>query len=326
MKSTIVVPTIREESIKKFLKEWKDEFKGHRVIVVEDNPKKSFNIKNVEHYSWDDIDKDLGKDSWIIPRRTAAIRNYGFLKALEKETDMIVSLDDDCYPSGGGFLKQHYSNLYEKTYINRWMSTGKNNEQVRGVPYKNRFKRIEVAISHGTWLNNPDWDAIQQLSGAKDFEPFVGVIDRGQYFPLCSMNFAFRPRYTYILYQVLSGENSLGHKYDYNRFDDIWGGVFAKRVLDHVGKHVVTGTPPVFHMRASNPMTNLVKEAPGIPMNENLWEIVDDVDLSSDKVDYCYREIAEKLSTEVKGEYWDKLTKAMKLWVDYVQKGFVKKS
>ena len=41
MKAAIVVPTIREECIIKFLDVWNDEFNGHTVIVVEDNPEPS---------------------------------------------------------------------------------------------------------------------------------------------------------------------------------------------------------------------------------------------------------------------------------------------
>src|SRR3972149_7282744 len=83
-KVTVVVPTIREDCISTFLKQWEKELSECNIIIVEDNPAKSFgllDIKNLAHYAWDDIDKDLGKDSWIIPRKTDCVRSYGFLRA-----------------------------------------------------------------------------------------------------------------------------------------------------------------------------------------------------------------------------------------------------
>lgn len=67
---------------------------------MEDNPERSFALpSDVRHVSWKEIDADLGKDAWIVPRRTDAVRNYGFLLAAREKPDMIVTLDDDCYPS-----------------------------------------------------------------------------------------------------------------------------------------------------------------------------------------------------------------------------------
>ena len=41
MKTAIIVPTIREESIKKFLDRWSFD-ENTRLLIVEDNPKKTF--------------------------------------------------------------------------------------------------------------------------------------------------------------------------------------------------------------------------------------------------------------------------------------------
>src|SRR5260221_10881687 len=122
-KVIIVVPTIREESLQRFMYEWRDEFFAHKkfsvhLIIVEDNPQKTFKIKkikNITHYCWEDIEKDLKKDSWIIPRRSDCIRSYGYWKAYQYKPDMIVTLDDDCYPlknyqkdtNQEGFLESH---------------------------------------------------------------------------------------------------------------------------------------------------------------------------------------------------------------------------
>src|SRR5713226_3359616 len=100
MKAAIVVPTIRESCVTEFLASWRNEFAAHLVIVVEDNPEKTFDISgpNIRHFCWADIDRELGSSSWIIPRRTDCVRSFGYYQAHASGVDMIVTLDDDCYP------------------------------------------------------------------------------------------------------------------------------------------------------------------------------------------------------------------------------------
>jgi hypothetical protein len=59
---------------------------------------------------------------------------------------------------------------------------------------------------------------------------------------------------------------------------------------------------------------NLRKEAPGLEANEMFWEAVDSIVLQGTTFKDCYKEIAEKLP--LKGEYWDKLRRAMRIWAD----------
>ena len=98
MTVAVVVPTIREDCALRWLDEWKDDLAGARVILVEDNPEPTFAITGAEHYSWADFRRELGADEWIIPRRTAACRSFGYLKALQGGADIIWTLSDDCYP------------------------------------------------------------------------------------------------------------------------------------------------------------------------------------------------------------------------------------
>jgi hypothetical protein len=63
------------------------------------------------------------------------------------------------------------------------------------------------------------------------------------------------------------------YAFNYNRFGDIWAGLFAKRVLDAEGSvMVINGEASVRHERASNPIVNMTREGPGIPVNEGLWD------------------------------------------------------
>jgi len=293
MPSTIVIPTIREEHIKAFLAAWKDQFKDQRVIVVEDHPTPQFTLPPwVEHYTHEDIDHELGEDGWIICRGTSAIRNYGTFKAMQRPTDMIWHLDDDCmpYPDGTTALGTHKMRLDSDKSFTRWRSTSRYDDHLRGMPYKTRGSVPAVVVSHGTWKKNPDYDAPHQLANPFDFEPFDGLILQGQYFSMCGMNLAFKPEVAAAMYFAPSGGE---HPYD--RFDDIWMGIIAKRIFDHLRLYCYTGYPQIIHDRASDPFKNLIKEAPGIEANEGFWQWVDAITLKGTSIMECVYEIAFQL-------------------------------
>jgi reversibly glycosylated polypeptide / UDP-arabinopyranose mutase len=313
MRAAIVVPTIREDSIVSFLRAWSGEFSGHLVIIVEDNPERTFAISgfNVKHYCWADIDAELGSDSWIIPRRTDCVRSFGYYKAFEESVDIIVTLDDDCYPNGGEFLQQHYKKLSSLADHRAWVSTGQG-ALPRGMPYYHQNRQLQSVINHGLWVGVPDFDAVTQLGGARfdpRFESIEQVIPRGMFFPMCGMNLAFKPSIAPAMYFLL-----MGRDWPFDRFGDIWCGIFAKKMCDHLGLGVCSGEPMVEHKRASNVWQNLRKEAPGYEVNETLWRAVDSIVLTKSTVRDCYKELAEQLPFV--GEYWDRLRRAMGIWAD----------
>jgi len=121
------------------------------------------------------------------------------------------------------------------------------------------------------------------------------------------MNLAFKRQMTPAMYFLLMGGN-----WPFDRFGDIWCGLFVKKICDHLGLVVRSGLPHVKHVRASDVWSNLKKELPGYTVNESLWEAVDSVRLTKSSVRECYTEIAEKL--DLSGEYWDKVRKAMRIW------------
>ena len=310
MKIVIVVPTVREECIVRFLREWESEFKDSKVIVIEDSASKSFTLRqgNVEHYSWHEIDSELGEVAWIIPRKTGAIRSFGIYKAWLLNPEAIICLDDDCLP-GDDLIEKHCANLFMPQRVNAWVSTGEGTPP-RGMPYFKTFREVTCMVSHGLWSGSPDFDGITQLLSSRNrfrFELCEQVIPRGLFFPMCAMNIAFRREVAPLLYQLLMGQG-----YPYHRFDDIWAGIIMKKICDHLGFWVKSGGPVVVHDRASNVWTNIEKEMAGLRVNEEFWVEVDRVVLESDSVLACYGEMAEKV--RLGGEYWDRLREAMKLW------------
>lgn len=317
--ATIVVPTIREPSIGRFLELWEPEFKGQRVIVVEDNPEKTFVLpKWVEHYCWKDIDRTLLDRSWIIPRRSDCVRSFGYYLAAQAPCDFVVTLDDDCYPEGGydpSFLGLVAEALDAQWVDDRWWNTLDGSILPRGYPYEIRAQKLETVVHHGMWSNVPDLDARTQMR-LPDYRTrpasILKRVPHGRFFPMCGMNLAFRPGMIPALYFLLMGKDRREQAWPFDRFGDIWAGVFVKKVADHLGLAISSGGPSIFHSRASNPEVNLQKETPGYPVNEVLWRKVESIGLSAQTVAGCYEEIAENLDME--GDYWATLRSAMKEW------------
>lgn len=314
MKCTIVVPTIREDSIKEFLSAWGKPFASAHLIVIEDNPTRTFDLRgfsHVMHYSWEDIDRELGSVSWIIPRRTDCIRSYGFLKAYHDHPDMVITLDDDCYPvdDGSQFIEQHWKALKQGVKSEAWQETGEG-VPTRGIPYFHRQREWPCMLNHGLWDQVPDFDAPTQLVQARFprmFTPVNQPIPVGRYFPMCGMNIAFWPEVIPALYFLLMGKG-----YEYDRFGDIWSGIILKKICDHLGYAIRSGEPLIVHKRASNVWANLRKEAPGLEVNEEFWKGIDRIRLSGGTFLECYQEIATHLPFG--GEYWTRLKEAMFEW------------
>jgi reversibly glycosylated polypeptide / UDP-arabinopyranose mutase len=317
--ATIVVPTIREASIGRFLELWEPEFRGQRVIVVEDNPDKTFALPTwVEHYCWEDIDRALQSRAWIIPRRSDCVRSFGYYLAAQSPCDFVVTLDDDCYPEGAydpSFLGLIAAALDNTWVDDRWWNTLDGQVLPRGYPYDVRRQNLQTVVHHGLWSNVPDLDAKTQMSLPDYRTGPVSIVERvphGRFFPMCGMNLAFRPAMIPALYFLLMGKDRHETAWPYDRFGDIWAGVFVKKVADHLGLAISSGGPSIFHSRASNPEVNLQKETPGYPVNELLWRKVESIGLTATTVAGSYAQIAENLDLE--GDYWTALRSAMKEW------------
>jgi reversibly glycosylated polypeptide/UDP-arabinopyranose mutase len=315
-KTALVVPTIRENSIKEFLNDWDliGEF-WDEIIVVEDNPKKSFDIRDVSHHvSWAEIVDDLGDDAWIMSRRDSSIRSYGFLMAYRLGADYIFTMDDDCRPMpvrtmDNSFVWRHMENM---TNTPRWIESIPG-QRTRGLPYKNKGVAKNVVMSVGLWEGNPDFDAIQTLSGeSQDLVlPETRVMSLGQYVPICGMNLGFHRDITSLLYFTLQGEG-----YPYRRFDDIWMGVICKKICDHLGLMITIGKPYIMHSKASDPFVNLVKEAPGVKFHEEFWEMIDSVGLTKKYPASCMIELGAALE-KMPDPYVSKLGRAIQIWGSY---------
>lgn len=318
----VVIPTIRNLY---FLKSWKNEFSKCHLIIVEDGDKKTvktdnLNFASIIHLTHKDIEKDFGESSWIFSRKNAGIRCYGFWKAYKSGADTIITLDDDCYPAEPDFVKKHMENLsrnlpadWQTTYPNpKWMYT-------RGFPYKNRDK-FPVGISHGLWSGALDLDAkteigLPKLLNEKVYPPLTQFIPFGYFYPMCSMNLAFKHEVTPLMFFPMMGVNPQGKPWGYDRYDDIWAGIFSKKIMDHLKIGVVNGSPFVNHKKESVTKHNHAKELKGMKINEVLWKAVREVKLTEKTPKACYIELAKKIKFP-KGKYFSKLRKAMVIWAN----------
>ena len=314
MKDTIlVVPSIRENSWTRFVEEWTRVglFEELDVILMEDNPEKTFEARPpasaiLSHYSWQDIESELGRRSWIIPRRSDTVRSFGYFKAwqLRGQYKYVLTLDDDCYPpteNGDGFSYRNgaegFIQLHKDALDGRskWFNT-LNSVKPRGIPFFNTGKMDNIVINHGLWTNVLDYDAPTQLvNPVKEKFSFDNrIVPAGTFFPMCGMNVMWKNDYTVLMYHLLMGRKTNGKGYQmivddgmspkgeiitellpFDRFGDIWCGVLAKKLCDIMGLCISTGTPYIHHDRASNPFANLKKEANGLEVNEKFWEYID---------------------------------------------------
>jgi hypothetical protein len=254
----VVVPTIRPEQYDKFLKAWQPLFDKHNVTLykVEDGETPTVNGNHVAEV--------MGEYSDLIYNFNDGVRNLGFAAAYKDGAGVIITFDDDTEPFGDTI--QDHLDVLGKKYPTSWINTA-NEVYMRGFPYGIR-EESECVLSHGVWNGVADFDASTQLVlGSPKLTYKQLVVPKGILYPMCIMNVGFARKMTPFMYQAPMGK-SVG----LDRFADIWGGIEAKKDIDANGWAAVTGFAMVNHNRASNPFTNLVKEAKGVGLNEKYGE------------------------------------------------------
>lgn len=293
--------------------------------------------------------------SSVIPTRCHAETSFGFLAAYEEEPDFIIELDDDVSSiDSHNFAVQHASNLFGEEGVTvfsrgQWYNVMENlelNSKVdvfpRGHPYS-RETRIEeyswnnnddgkeCVLNMGLWIGYPDLDALTILNhfgldGRGDIKSrFLKrdkvIVGRNTYFSVCSMNTSFVPKIIPAFYQLFMNFMNV------NRFDDIWSGIFIKKIADHLDEKVCLGKPLVYHSkRPRNIFEDLKKEAEGMNINEVLWKIVASIELEGTSYWDCYNSLADELERNLTNlnlklkKFILKQTQKMRLWLRIVDK------
>jgi hypothetical protein len=289
----------------------------------------------------------------LIPKRCHAESSFGFLKAYEDQADVIIELDDDVYISKN-FLKEHLSNLFGESGVTvqskgGWYNTMDNlllnvDERIfpRGHPYMSPCRDEDYAwtegggkclLNMGLWRGQPDLDALTLIHyGGIDGRSKVEsrglriekvVLGKGVYFSVCSMNTSFLSKAVPAFYQLYM--NYMG----VDRFDDIWSGVFLKRISDQIGDKICLGKPLELHVkRPRNVFNDLKKEVNGLYMNEHVWRICEEAELSAKTYSDCYLELADFLARNIERcfkdklqiKFWNAQIKNMRMWVEVTDK------
>ncbi len=101
----------------------------------------------------------------------------------------------------------------------------------------------------------------------------------GRYFPLCAMNYAFKPAEWEPWFYLIE---------DVGRYDDIWMGWLWQKEAYQRGCCFNLDGPLVRHSRQSNVWANLKNEATYLEENETLWR---DIATSTDEGYFALRSL-----------------------------------
>lgn len=307
----------------------------------------------VERKNWfkERFGQSYEKYASVIPERAHAETSFGFLVAYEEDADFVIELDDDVFINEG-FIDEHKNNLFEETgetvySKSKWYNTIDllilNNSSLRYFPRGHPYSpetRIEdyiwtnkggkCVLNMGHWLGDPDFDALTILyhSGingkceikSMGIKKKKVIVEKGVFFAICSMNTSFIPKIVPAFYQLYM--NYMG----IDRFDDIWSGIFLKRIADHLGDNVCIGKPLVFHnKRPRNTFNDLKKELNGMILNEWIWKAIDD-DISGKSYSDAYLSLADLLELKIKElnddfvNFMKMQIRNMRLWVEIIDK------
>lgn len=196
----------------------------------------------------------------------AATKNAGIMRAIAAGADVVVVLDDDCFPTDtrnsrlASLVLGHLAALKPQP-VPMFRTVTK--PASRGTPFKpeNRCMTMPVAASMGFWVGVGDYDAPSQLVyGPEHPMKFKTRPVFGQYFPLCGMNLAFTATWWPWCKFI-----------DVPRYDDIWQGWLWQKKAYSMGYCFNLGGPLVRHASQSNVWANLKDEAQNAERNETLW-------------------------------------------------------
>ena len=209
-----------------------------------------------------------------LPYNNETRRNIGFLMALEDGCELLISIDDDNFPTEDDFIGSHlttgtrlpqqliheasgFHNVCEYLQI-----TPDRHIFPRGYPFKlrgawNKPQRQEapesgtIGVTAGLWLSAPDIDATTWLNGTVESTAYQGsnsqVLAQNTWTPINTQN-------TSVVRELLPAYLCIPMGWDLpggiiQRYGDIWGGYFLQALIQNSTYHVAFGRPIVDHRR-----------------------------------------------------------------------------
>ncbi|XP_048324016.2 probable UDP-arabinopyranose mutase 5 [Ziziphus jujuba] len=327
----IVIAALRSD-LTSFLNEWRPIFSRFHLIIVQDpDLKEELHLSegfNIDIYKKSDIDRIVGSSSSTVFTGYSC-RYFGFLVSQKK---YIVSIDDDCMPAKDkdgslvDVVAQHISNLATPAtpffFNTLYDPFRKGADFVRGYPFSLRTG-VTCALSCGLWLNLADYDApTQALKGGQRNSRYVDAVltvPARALMPLSGINIAFdRELVGPTLFPAfrLAKEG----KFRWETVEDIWSGMCAKVICDHLGLGVKSGLPYVWRTERGNAIDSLKKEWEGVKLMEEVVPFFQSVRLNREivKTEDCVLEVAKQVKEQL-GQSDPVFTRAAEAMVEWVK-------
>jgi len=235
-----------------------------------------------------------------IPYDNETRRNLGYLRALEDGCEILLSIDDDNFPTDDDFIGGHlrtgsaadgllvsephgFHNICEHLSF-----TPDRPIYPRGFPFHLRGtqntsrpirapKGARIGVTAGLWLREPDVDATTWLNGrivSVDYKgPDRVVLAHDTWTPINTQN-------TSVSRELIAGFLCIPMGYDVpggkiQRYGDIWGGYFLQAVARGTNNFVGFGRPLVDHRRnPHNYVDDLRQEFWGMILTDWLLELL----------------------------------------------------
>lgn len=285
----------------------------------------------------------------IIPYNSDNRRNVGYLIAASMGSKVIVSIDDDNYVTSEDYIGQHeivgtMQRLITVSSSSKWYNfcsllKTKPDRVIypRGFPYSKRegenvktaYTSGRVVLNLGLWLGSPDVDAVTNLSGEITVtglkEQKNIMLAPGTFSPINTQNTAFYCDILPCYYYIPMGVSISGMKID--RYGDIWSGLFAKKIIDHVNDRISIGHPLTLHKR--NPhdfLKDLQAELWGMILTERLVSEIESIDFRQKTYAGAYLELAEELGdaeiypNQTVRKFFKRIIHGMQTWVQVCER------
>jgi len=294
-----------------FMNEWRPIFSRFHLIIVKD-PYLEEELKiaegfNVDVYEKADIERMVG--SFVLLRFNGySCRYFGYLVSRKK---YVVCIDDDCVPAkdNAGCLvdavAQHITNLQTPAtpffFNTLYDPFRKGADFVRGYPFSLR-EGVNCAVSCGLCLNVADLDSPTQalkpaLRNLRYVDAVLTVPARALV-PLSGINIAFNR-------QALGpaiGVSLQGYeKFRWETAEDIWCGMCAKVICDHLGLGVKSGLPYVWRTERGDVVESLKRQSEGVKLMEYVVPFFQSLKLpeSATTAEDCVVEIAKTVKEQL---------------------------
>ncbi len=268
-----------------------------------------------------------------IPYDTDNRRNIGFLMALERGAEVMITIDDDNYVLDHvDFVAEH---LVTGQTIDDpaaessdgWLnictllhSSARDDIFPRGFPYfARRHERTlrsanegsaRVAVNAGLWLSDPDVDAMTRLTQAPRIgsaEPHSIRLGPGTWSPINTQNTSIVRDAIAAYYYVRMGFSLGGLRID--RYGDILSGYLVAKCVKARGEAIRIGSPIADHRRTPhNLFKDLYHELAGMVLLDDLLPWLQEMKIDGSSYAGLYAALADALEAKapsMSGFVWD---------------------